>query len=107
LVIHEADYNMESEALREASRLSHRENLLEQGGYESLFNDSGLVDVSLQGLHANLPLRSLLRLLGAVPYTFVKLFGLQHRFPDIMAGVEAYRHRDLGRYISLRAMELA
>ncbi|KAK4901458.1 hypothetical protein LTR49_027244 [Elasticomyces elasticus] len=107
LVIHEADYNTESEALREAPRLSHCGNLLEQGMYESLLNDSGLVDVSIQGLHANLPLRRLLGLLGAVPYAFVKLFGLQQRFPNIMAGVEAYRHRDLGRYSSLRAMKLA
>jgi len=105
LVMHEADYLTEAESLQEVLRLSHCQNTLPQGSYEDLLVQAGFGDVTVQDLHANvLPLWRLFGVWGAVPYKVVKALRLQHRFVNVMAGVEAYRNWETGRYISVRAV---
>lgn len=105
-MLHEADFEWNSEALREVLRLSHCQNTLKEGSYEQLLRDAGFEDISLEDLSDNvLPLWRLFGVLGAVPYHLMRLIGLEKRFTNVMAGVEAYRNWDQGRYISVRAIK--
>jgi sterol 24-C-methyltransferase len=106
LLLHEADYHSDAAVLQKILRLAHSENTLKEGAYEDMLRQAGFIDIHLEDLKENvLPLWRLFGTLWAVPYAFVKLFGLQHRFTNVMAGVEAYRHWDAGRYISVRAVK--
>ncbi|KAK3066072.1 hypothetical protein LTR53_017718 [Teratosphaeriaceae sp. CCFEE 6253] len=106
LVLHEADFHWDSEVLQEVLRLSHCQNTLKEGTYEDLLQDAGFKDIELEDYTDNvLPLWRLFGVIGAIPYDLMSLFGLQKRFTNVMAGVEAYRHWDQGRYISVRAVK--
>ena len=71
-----------------------------------MLQQTGFTEVDVEDLSDNvLPLWRLFGWLGAVPYEIVRLFGLQHRYTNMMAGVEGYRHWEQGRYISVRAVK--
>lgn len=106
LVLNEADFHWDSEVLQEILRLSHCQNTLVKGSYERLLDEAGFVDISVEDYTDNvLPLWRLFGVLGTIPYEILRLFGLQNRFTNVMAGVEAYRHWGQGRYISVRAVK--
>ena len=106
LVLHEAEFQYDSELLQEVLRLSHCENTLNEGSYKEMLAQTGFKDVSAEDLSDNvLPLWRLFGILGAIPYDILHLFGLHTRFTNVMAGVEAYRHWGQGRYISVRALK--
>ncbi|KAK0276513.1 hypothetical protein LTR35_010376 [Friedmanniomyces endolithicus] len=107
LVLHEADFRWDSEVLNDVLRLSHCQNTLKEGTYEQLLQEAGFGEITLEDYSDNvLPLWRLFGVIGAIPYDLMRLFGLQKRFTNVMAGVEAYRHWDQGRYISVRAVKL-
>jgi len=107
LVLHEADLHQSSEALSTVLALSHCPNTLPPGSYSRLLDETGFGEISLEDYSHNvLPLWRLFGVLGAIPYALLRLLGLQARFPNVMAGVETYRHWDQGRYISVRAVKL-
>ncbi|KAF2164025.1 hypothetical protein M409DRAFT_68242 [Zasmidium cellare ATCC 36951] len=104
LVLHEADFHWDSEVLQEVLRLSHCQNTLKEGSYEEMLGEVGFGHTTIDDMTDNvLPLWRLFGIIGAVPYEILKLCGQQHRFINIMAGVEAYRNWGQGRYISVRA----
>lgn len=106
LVLHEADFHWDSDLLQEVLRLSHCQNTLKEGTYEQLLVEAGFEEITVEDLSEDvLPLGRLSGWLGAVPYELMHLFGVRHRFTNVLAGVEAYRHRDQGRYISVRAVK--
>jgi sterol 24-C-methyltransferase len=108
LVLNEADFEWDSELLQEVLRLSHCQKTLKQGAYEDLLRESGFIEITMGDYTDNvLPLWRLFGVVGAVPYEIIRRFGLQSRFTNIMAGVEAYRHWGQGRYISVRAVKPA
>ncbi|OQO15272.1 hypothetical protein B0A48_00655 [Cryoendolithus antarcticus] len=80
-------------------------NTLKEGTYESLLEDAGFTNITVDDYTDNvLPLWRLSGILGSVPYDLMRLVGQEKRFTNIMAGVEAYRHWGQGRYISVRAV---
>ncbi|KAF2864623.1 S-adenosyl-L-methionine-dependent methyltransferase [Massariosphaeria phaeospora] len=89
LVLHEAEFRRNSPRLQEVLRLSHCQNTLEEGNYKRLIEEAGFTDFSLKDLSDNV----------------LKIVGQQQRFPNIMAGVEAWLHWEDGRYISVRAIK--
>ncbi|KAK6438381.1 hypothetical protein LTR95_005419 [Oleoguttula sp. CCFEE 5521] len=104
LVLHEADFHWDSEVLQEVLRLSHCQNTLKVGTYESLLEEAGFTNITVDDYTDNvLPLWRLFGILGSVPYDLMRLIGQEKRFTNVMAGVEAYRHWGQGRYISVRA----
>lgn len=106
LVLHEADFYWDSEVLQDVLRLSHCQNTLKEGSYERLLQEAGFQGINLNDYSDNvLPLWRLFGIIGAIPYELLRLFELQKRFTNIMAGVEAYRHWGQGRYISVRAVK--
>ena len=106
LVLHEADFSRNSEVLQDVLRLSHCQNTLEEGGYAKLLKDAGFTDYSIEDLTQEvLPLWRLFGVLGYVPYQIFKLFGIQHRFTNVVAGVERWLNWGDGRYISVRAVK--
>jgi sterol 24-C-methyltransferase len=108
LVLNEADFEWDSELLQEVLRLSHCQNTLKQGAYEDLLRESGFIDLTMEDYTDNvLPLWRLFGVVGAILYEIIRLLGLQSRFANVMAGVEAYRHWGQGRYISVRAVKPA
>ncbi|KAF2651424.1 S-adenosyl-L-methionine-dependent methyltransferase [Lophiostoma macrostomum CBS 122681] len=106
LVLHEADFSRNSEVLQDVLRLSHCQNTLEEGGYERLLEEAGFTDYSLEDLTDEvLPMWRLFGIVGYVPYQMFRLLGIQHRFTNVIAGVEAYLNWGDGRYISVRAVK--
>lgn len=104
IVLHEADFSRYSEALHDVLRLSHCQNTLKEGGYEKLITNAGFIDFSLEDLTDEvLPLWRLFGVIGYVPYQFFKLLKIQHKFTNVMAGVEAWLNWGDGRYISVKA----
>ncbi|KAK4543014.1 hypothetical protein LTR36_006012 [Oleoguttula mirabilis] len=98
LVVHEADWRSDSTTLQE--------NTMKEGSYEEMLRHTGFADIDVDDMTDNvLPLWRLFGVVGAVPYEVVKTLRLQHRFTNMMAGVEAYRHWGQGRYISVRAVK--
>ncbi|KAE8872195.1 hypothetical protein PTNB73_03654 [Pyrenophora teres f. teres] len=91
VVLHEADFSRNSEKLQDVLRLSHCQNTLPKGGYEELMKVAGFKDFSLEDLTDEvLPMWRLFGVLGYVPYQIFKLVGIQDRFINVMAGVEAW-----------------
>ncbi|KAJ4332534.1 hypothetical protein N0V95_009638 [Ascochyta clinopodiicola] len=106
LVLHEADFSRNSDRLQDVLRLSHCQNTLLEGGYEELLENAGFGDFSLEDLTDEvLPMWRLFGVLGYVPYQIFKLLGIQNRFINVMAGVEAWLNWGDGRYISVRAVK--
>lgn len=106
MVLHEADFSRDSDKLQDVLRLSHCQNTLPEGGYEELMRVAGFKDFSLEDLTDEvLPKWRLFGVLGYVPYQIFKLVGIQDRFINVMAGVEAWLNWGDGRYISVRAVK--
>lgn len=106
LVLHEADFGRNSNTLQDVLRLSHCQNTLPEGGYKELLESAGFKDFSLDDLTDEvLPMWRLFGVLGYVPYQIFKLLGVQDRFINVMAGVEAWLNWGDGRYISVRAVK--
>lgn len=106
IVLHEADFSRNSKVLRDVLRLSHCQNTLEEGGYEQLVANAGFQDYSLEDLTDEvLPLWRLFGVVGYAPYQIFKLLGIQHKFTNVMAGVETWLNWGDGRYISVRAVK--
>jgi sterol 24-C-methyltransferase len=106
LVLHEADFSRNSDRLQDVLRLSHCQNTLLEGGYEELLKNAGFGDFSLEDLTDEvLPMWRLFGVLGYMPYQIFKLLGIQNRFINVMAGVEAWLNWGDGRYISVRAVK--
>lgn len=106
LVQHEADFNRNSDILQDILRLSHCQNTLEEGEYEKLLKKTGFKDLSVEDLSEEvLPMWRLFGVIGYVPYQIFKLFGIQDRFVNVMAGVEMWIRWDEVRYISVRAVK--
>ena len=106
LVMHEAEFNHDSETLQEVLRLSHCPNTLKTGSYEKMMAQLGYRHLHLEDMTPNvLPLWRLFGVVGYVPYTLLKTVGLETRFTNLMAGVEAYLHWDQARYFSLRGVK--
>lgn len=104
LVMHEADFSFDSAVLQEVLRLSHCGNTLKEGSYEQMLQDASFVNTTVENLRdETLPLWRLFGVIGAVPYEIFRLLGVRDRFTNVMAGVEAYRNWDQGRYISVRS----
>ncbi|KAF2158477.1 hypothetical protein M409DRAFT_71626 [Zasmidium cellare ATCC 36951] len=108
LVIHEADFHTDAVVLADIRRLAHCQRTPAEGGYETLLAEAGFHDVEVHDLTTMvLPLWRFFGILGAIPYAFMRLLGVQHHFVNTMAGVEAYRHWGNGRYVSIRAVKRA
>jgi len=106
LVLHEADFSRNSEKLQDVLRLSHCQNTLEEGGYQELAEKAGFKDYSLEDLTEEvLPMWRLFGVVGYLPYKLFRLLGIQDRFINIMAGVEAWLNWGDGRYISVRVVK--
>ncbi|KAF2092473.1 S-adenosyl-L-methionine-dependent methyltransferase [Rhizodiscina lignyota] len=106
LVLHEADFNRNSQRLQEVLRLSHCGNTLEEGEYRKLAEEVGFKDFTLEDLTDEvLPMWRLFGVVGYVPYQLFKLLGIAHRFTNVMAGVEAWLNWGDGRYISVRVVK--
>lgn len=106
IVLHEADFSRNSEVLQDVLRLSHCQNTLKEGGYEELVAGAGFKDYSLDDLTDEvLPLWRLFGVVGYLPYQIFKLLGIQHKFTNVMAGVETWLNWGDGRYISVRAVK--
>ncbi|KAH5376209.1 hypothetical protein HBI48_004780 [Parastagonospora nodorum] len=96
------NFNRDSDKLQDVLRLSHCQNTLPKGGYEELMKVAGFTDFSLEDLTDEvLPMWRLFGVLGYVPYQIFKLVGVQDRFINVMAGVEAWLNWGNGRYISV------
>lgn len=106
LVLHEADFSHNSKILQDVLRLSHCPNTLKKGEYEKLLTKTGFKDYSLEDLTEEvLPMWRLFGIIGYIPYQIFKLLKIQHKFINVMAGVEAWLHWGDGRYISVRAVK--
>jgi ubiquinone/menaquinone biosynthesis C-methylase UbiE len=106
LVMHEADFSRNSETLQEVLRLSHCQNTLAEGGYEELLKKAGFKDLSLEDYTEEvLPMWRLFGVVGYIPYQIFKVLGIEDRFINVMAGVEAWLNWGDGRYISVRAVK--
>lgn len=106
LVLHEADFSRNSDKLQDVLRLSHCQNTLKEGGYEELLTKVGFKDFSLEDLTDEvLPMWRLFGVVGYLPYQVFKLLGIQDRFINVMAGVEAWLNWGDGRYISVKALK--
>ncbi|KAF2635198.1 S-adenosyl-L-methionine-dependent methyltransferase [Massarina eburnea CBS 473.64] len=106
LVMHEGDFNRDSEKLRDVLRLSHCGNTLREGQYRELITKTGFVDYDLEDLSDQvLPLWRFFGVLGYIPYKVLRVFGLQDRAINVMAGVETWLNWKDGRYISVRAVK--
>lgn len=106
LVLHEADFNRDSDMLQDVLKLSHCQNTLERGGYEKLLKQTGFKEYDLKDLLENvLPLWRFFGVLGYIPYQIFKMLGISHKFTNVMAGVEAWLNWDDGRYISIRVVK--
>jgi ubiquinone/menaquinone biosynthesis C-methylase UbiE len=106
LVLHEADFSRNSGKLQDVLRLSHCQNTLAEGGYEELLQKAGYKDFSLEDLTDEvLPMWRLFGVVGYVPYQIFRLLGVEDRFINVMAGVEAWLNWGDGRYISVRAVK--
>ncbi|KAF2006876.1 S-adenosyl-L-methionine-dependent methyltransferase [Amniculicola lignicola CBS 123094] len=106
LGLHEADFSRNSEKLQDVLRLSHCQNTLEEGGYERLLSKGGFNEYSIEDLTDEvLPMWRLFGIVGYVPYQIFKVFGIENRFINVMAGVEVWLNWGNGRYISVRAIK--
>jgi sterol 24-C-methyltransferase len=101
-----ADFNKNSKLFEDVRRLSHCQNTLVEGEYERLLKETGFVKYSIEDLTDQvLPLWRFFALLGYGRYQIFRLLGIQHRFTNVMAGVETWKHWGEGRYISVRAVK--
>lgn len=106
LVLHEADFSRNFETLQDFLRLSHCQNTLEQGRYENLILEVGFKDVSVEDLtNEVLPMWRLFGIMGYVPYQIFRIIGIQHRFVNVMGGVETWLNWGDLRYISVKAIK--
>ena len=106
LVLHEADIGRDSGKLHDVLRLSHCQNTLPEGAYEELVKTAGFKDFSLEDLTDEvLPMWRLFGVLCYVPYQIFKLFGIQDRFINVMAGADTWSNWGDRRYISVRAVK--
>ncbi|KAF2476620.1 S-adenosyl-L-methionine-dependent methyltransferase [Lindgomyces ingoldianus] len=106
LVLHEADFSRNTGTLQDVLRLSHCQNTLEEGGYQELTEKVGFKDFSLEDLTDEvLPMWRLFGVLGYLPYQLFRILGIQDRFINVMAGVEAWLNWGDGRYISVRVLK--
>lgn len=75
-----------------------------QGVFKQMLEDAGFVDVQVRDYSHNIrPITRLFWLLGVIPLFFIKLFGLEHRFINTVAGVEMHRRYDRWRYVAISA----
>ncbi|KAG4418961.1 hypothetical protein IFR04_007908 [Cadophora malorum] len=78
--------------------------LFEKGVLPQMLEDAGFEDVVVEDLSKNIePMLRLFFVLGVVPYLFVRLFGLERRFVNTVAGVEGYLGRSYWRYVVVSA----
>ena len=104
--MHEAEFMWTSPHLQDVLRLSHCQSTLPHRSLESLLASTGFHDVEVEDLSDRVkPLWRFFNCMGYIPYTALKLFGMEKHFVNLMAGVEAYRNWAQGRYISVKAVK--
>ncbi|KAF2672369.1 cyclopropane-fatty-acyl-phospholipid synthase [Microthyrium microscopicum] len=105
LVLHHADFTKTNDQIREVFRLTHCPGIRMRGDIEGKLKDLGFLDIDVEDLSSEVvPLWRLLAFIGYVPYQFVKILGLQDRFPNTYSAVQIYRNADKFRYVSIRAV---
>lgn len=115
IVLHEFDYNIESEEAVEPVLVQAMKQMSEYGAmptwdrarhgfFERLLEEAGFVDVRVDDYSLNVrPMVRLFWLLAIVPNFFIQLFGLQKHFINTIGGAYAYKARNYWRYISVTA----
>ncbi|RMZ79791.1 hypothetical protein DV738_g3192, partial [Chaetothyriales sp. CBS 135597] len=69
-----------------------------------LVKQAGFEDVKLDDLSKHIwPMLWLFYIFAIIPYTIFKLLGIEHHFVNTMAGVEAWRGREMWRYTQVTA----
>ncbi|KAH6702977.1 S-adenosyl-L-methionine-dependent methyltransferase [Leptodontidium sp. MPI-SDFR-AT-0119] len=78
--------------------------LFEKGVLPRMLEDAGFENVVVEDLSVNItPMMRLFFVLGFVPYLFVRIFWMQRRFVNTVAGVEGYIGRKYWRYVAVSA----
>ncbi|KAK7928077.1 S-adenosyl-L-methionine-dependent methyltransferase [Apiospora marii] len=74
------------------------------GVLKTMLEAAGFEDVVVRDYSENIrPMTRAFFAFAIVPYLFVRLFGLERRFINTVAGVESYRGRDHWRYVAISA----
>ncbi|KAI9701668.1 MAG: hypothetical protein M1820_006439 [Bogoriella megaspora] len=69
---------------------------------KDLLEGAGFQDVRLRDISQHIvPMLWAFYLLAVVPYMFFRVFGIEHYFPNAMAGVYCYKGRRVWRYIQV------
>ena len=76
----------------------------EKDALKRMLEEAGFEDVKLKDISLHIvPMLWLFYLWAVIPLFFIRLFGLEHRFVNTLAGVESYRGRQLWRYTQVSA----
>ncbi|KAI1396331.1 S-adenosyl-L-methionine-dependent methyltransferase [Hypoxylon fuscum] len=80
-------------------------NAISQPGvFKQMLQDAGFEDVVVRDYSDNIrPMTRIFYLLAIVPYFFIRLFKLERRFINTVAGVGSYRGRSHWRYVAISA----
>ncbi|POR39060.1 Methyltransferase type 11 [Tolypocladium paradoxum] len=75
-----------------------------RGYYEQLLEQAGFVDIRLHDYSENIrPMLRLFWLLAAIPFYFIKLFGLERYFINAVGGARGYQAQKYWRYVAISA----
>ena len=79
-------------------------SMFEEGVLERIIQGAGFEVLAVQDLSENvLPMLRLFYILAFIPYFFVMILGLKHKFINIVVGYEGYIYRDSVRYTMVTA----
>lgn len=74
------------------------------GSIEKELSTVGFDDIEVRDFSENVaPMMRFFALVALVPYMLICLLGLQERFPNTMAAVELWRHREYIKYVAISA----
>ena len=74
------------------------------GSIEKELRVVGFEDIEVRDFSQNVaPMMRFFAVLALIPYMLVCLLGLQERFPNTMAAVELWRHREYIKYVAISA----
>jgi sterol 24-C-methyltransferase len=74
------------------------------GSIEKELRVVGFEDIEVRDFSQNVaPMMRFFALVALIPYMLVCLLGLQERFPNTMAAVELWRHREYIKYVAISA----
>jgi hypothetical protein len=74
------------------------------GTFKQMLEDAGFQDVVVRDYSYNIkPLTRIFFILGIIPYFFIRLFGLERYFINVVAGVDMHRGHGHWRYVAISA----